>query len=59
MTERNASVLIRDGDRVLLIREACGEWRFGPSGGRIEPGEQEAAVREARESSVARSGWAH
>jgi len=52
MTGQNASVLIWDDDgRVLLIHEAYGERRYGPPGGRIEPGEtpQQAAIREARE----------
>jgi len=46
-----AAFLFDEAGRVLLILENYGHRRFGPPGGRVEPGESpaEAAVRETRE----------
>src|SRR5688572_24859482 len=49
---QGAAAFIFDGDgRLLLLRHAYDRRRWGPPGGRIEPGEDplDAVVREARE----------
>lgn len=46
-----ALTFIQDGPKILLVRQAYGEWYWSLPGGKMEPGESidEAAVREVRE----------
>jgi ADP-ribose pyrophosphatase YjhB (NUDIX family) len=46
-----ALVFLRNGDEILLVRQAYGERYWSLPGGKMEPGEsvEEAAVREVRE----------